>query len=242
MTADASAHPRANHDRGSFGYRLVRLLGGLLMRLLYRVRVSGQAFFPMHGPFILVVNHLHLLDPFAVAPNVPRQVVAMAAAKWRRYLIPRILLNMAGAIFVKRGAVDRQALRASLNVLKEGHILAIAPEGTRSETGTLQRAKAGVAYLALRANVPIVPMVFWGTEHLRDWKRLHRPTLHVVVGKPFRLVKPAGKMTAETLQELSDAVMIQMGQLLPESYRGVYAEQIAMMEQGRLQLDAVLPL
>jgi len=112
-------------------------------------------------------------------------------------------------------------------------VLAMAPEGTRSRNGAMQRAKPGIAYLALRTDAVIVPVAISGTERLRDWLRLKRPILRVVMGAPFRLPQPEGKPSAAELQHLADLVMIRLGLELPESYRGYYADQIAAVESGK---------
>lgn len=209
-------------------YGIMKCIISFLMRLVYRYRVVRSAPFPQEGPVIIVVNHLHLLDPGVIAPVIPRRVVTLAADKWRKRPLSRWFLRAAGSIFVRRGEVDRRALRACLQVLSDGGVLAIAPEGTRSEGIGLQRAKAGVAYLAARTGAQIVPIAHTGVEKLAEWKRLRRPTCRVVIGEAFRLPEVArGELNSEKLQEFADLIMIRVGLLLPEEYRGVYREQIA---------------
>ncbi|MBM3187163.1 MAG: 1-acyl-sn-glycerol-3-phosphate acyltransferase, partial [Chloroflexi bacterium] len=118
----------------------------------------------------------------------------------------------------------------------------IAPEGTRSRTGTMQRAKPGIAYLALRTNAVLVPVAHWGVEKLSDWKRLRRPTCRVVIGRPFRLPTIEGKPGTEELQALADLIMVEHGRLLPPEYRGVYADDIAAAEAGQSKGLAVIPV
>jgi 1-acyl-sn-glycerol-3-phosphate acyltransferase len=140
-------------------------------------------------------------------------------------------------IFVRRGEVDREALRASLGVLSSGGVLAVAPEGTRSQTGTLQLAKAGIIYLAQHTDAFILPVAIAGTEQLKGWLRLKRPTCRVVIGKPFKLPPVAGKLTPDQMQDWADQIMVRIGLLLPARYRGVYAERIAAVEAGRERLE-----
>lgn len=232
MTVSESARARRGSTRkaGSLVYWIVIWVCARLMRLVYRYELSGLENLPSTGPTVIVVNHLHLLDPIAVTPVIRRKVVALAADKWRRNPKTRWLLRMADAIFIRRGEVDRHALRSCLEVLGQGGVLGVAAEGTRSETGSLQRGKPGVAYLATRTNATIVPMAIWGTERLGDWARLRRPTCRVVIGRPFRLPQSSRRLTTEELQELTDQIMIRLGSLLPERYRGVYAERIAAIE------------
>ncbi len=204
----------------------------LLVRIIYRYRVRGRENLPKTGSAMLVVNHLHLLDPVVVAAGVGRQVVTLVAEKWRENRFVSLFFKGAGVIFVNRGEVDRRALRACQQVLEAGGMLAVAPEGTRSRKGVLQRAKPGVAYLATRTNALIVPVAFWGVEKLHEWKRLRRPTCHVVIGAPFRLPETEGRLSTDRLQELADLVMVRIGELMPESYRGFYAPLIHAAEGG----------
>lgn len=207
-------------------YRIMRRIIVILVRIVYRYRVHGHENIPANGSAMLVVNHLHFFDPAVVAAGVSRQIVTMAAEKWRELWPVRLFLQGAGVIFVRRGEVDRHALRACIEVLNSGGLLAVAPEGTRSRTGGLQRGKPGVAYLATRTHVPIVPIAFWGVEKVGSWKKLRRPICHMVIGRPFRLPEVTGRMNAEQLQAMTDLIMVEIGKLLPEEYRGVYKEQI----------------
>ena len=244
MTATASTRPspRPSWEANPVVYGLIKWILGTLMRLFYRYEATGMERFPRSGPVMIVTNHLHLFDPGAVVPVVPRQIVTLAAAKWRKNVLVRALLRSTGVIFVRRGEVDRTALRACLQVLRNGGVLAIAPEGTRSLVGTLQRAKGGAAYLAVRTDVTVVPIAFWGTEQLHEWKCLKRPTCRVIVGQSFRLPKPSRKPSGAELQELADLVMVQIGLLLPARYRGVYAERIAATEAGESTGLSVIPV
>ncbi|MBC7236960.1 MAG: 1-acyl-sn-glycerol-3-phosphate acyltransferase, partial [Chloroflexi bacterium] len=229
MTATSSTRGRLrpSYKTSPVVYAVMRWIIGRLMHVLYRYEIQGQENFPPHGAVIVAVNHLHILDPAAVAPAVSRQIVTLAADKWQHNFLINLFLRLAGSIFVQRGEVDRKALRACFEVLENGGVLAIAPEGTRSKTGRLQRAKPGVAYLATRTDAVIVPVAFWGVEKLRQWLKLRRPRCQVIIGKPFRLLVPKGKLSTDDLQELADVVAVQIGRLLPEEYRGIYAERIA---------------
>jgi 1-acyl-sn-glycerol-3-phosphate acyltransferase len=213
-------------------YRLMQWTIALLVRIIYRYRVYGGEDFPETGGAMLVINHLHFLDPAAVAGAVSRQIVTLAAEKWEANWFTRVFFRGAGVIFVNRGEVDRRALRACQQVLDAGGMLAVAPEGTRSPHRVLQRGKPGVAYLAVRTNALIVPVAVWGVEKLREWKRLRRPTCHLVIGRPFRLPPVEGRVTTEKLQELADLVMIRIGEMLPESYHGFYAPHIQAIKEG----------
>ena len=241
MGATASGERlRAGYEIPSWQYRLIRTTTAGIMRLLYRWKVTHIGAVPADGPVIVVVNHLHLLDPFAVAPRTDRQIVTMVAGKWRENWLMRTFLDSIGVIYVRRGEVDRQALRDSQQLLNKGKVLAIAPEGTRSRVGSLQEAKAGTSYLVMRTGATVVPIVCWGIERLKEWRPWKRPLVNVVVGKPFRLPQPEGRLRSEQLGQLTELLMIQIGRLIPESYRGVYAERIAAYEAGdRPELDVI---
>ncbi|MHB1318404.1 MAG: lysophospholipid acyltransferase family protein [Anaerolineae bacterium] len=221
MSPGTARIPYASHP---LVYGLVRYSVAFLMRMLYRFRVTGLENVPREGPTIFAMNHLHLFDPAAAGAAIPRQVVVMAADKWADHWFVRLFLKGAGTIYVRRGEVDRDALRACLQVLNAGGAMALAPEGTRSRTGALQRGKPGIAYLATRTHAVIVPVACWGVERFRDWKRLRRPSCTVSIGAPFRLEESPVRPTTARLQEYADQVMIRIATLLPEGYRGVYAE------------------
>lgn len=244
LTASATAKTaRAAYHADPRMYRFLKWVITRLMNLLYRYRVTGSENVPRSGAVILAVNHLHLFDPLASAPAVPRQVITLAAAKWEGNSIAGWFLRSAGSIFVRRGEVDRKALRACLEVLGKGEALAIAPEGTRSKTHSLQQAKPGIAYLATRLDVPIVPVSVWGVERLGEWRRLRRPECRVVIGQPFRLPRTDGKPSTDDLQHYADLVMLRIAQALPPAYRGVYAERLAAIEAGEShELDALRPV
>ena len=205
-------------------YRIARAVIGFLLRLLTRLEVTGVENVPREGPFIMAMNHLHWLDPPLAMVVIPRQMAVFAAEKWeRRWPVGWLLKNVGNAIFVRRGEVDRKALRAALSLLESGKVLGLAPEGTRSRTGALQKGKDGVAYLAMRTGVPIVPLAAWGQEAtFRELKRGRRARIRIVIGPPFRLTGGSRDTRAEGLNVATDRIMRTIAGMLPEEYRGVY--------------------
>jgi 1-acyl-sn-glycerol-3-phosphate acyltransferase len=240
VRSKAKRVPRPSDCASPVIYRLIRWAFARLMHLFYRYQVRGQENIPAEGPVILAVNHLHLSDPAAVMPAFSRMVVTLAAEKWENNLAVGSLLRGAGVIFVQRGEVDRQALRSCLRVLQEGRVLAVAPEGTRSKTGAMQRAKPGIAYLAMRSGAPILPVAIAGTEKFGKWHGLRRPVCRVTIGQPFYLPQVEGKPTTEQLQEMADLIMLRLGLYLSPNYRGVYATEIASIEAGQSNRLSVL--
>jgi len=191
--------------------------------LLLRLKVEGVENIPPAGPVILMINHVSFLDPFVVAASMPRLVTAMSKAE--NFAIPfwGWVFKLYGAIPVRRGEVDRKALKGALEVLKTDTILLVAPEGTRSRTGALQTAHDGMAYIAQRSGATIVPVAITGAPEFRRYiKRLRRTPVHIQVGKPFSLRTHARKIERETLRAMTTEAMYQLAAVLPPEYRGVY--------------------
>ncbi len=205
-------------------WRLVKLMK-VLYNLAGEVEIVGAEKIPREGGVIIAVNHLSRLDTPLVALASPRKLTPFGAAKYRSWPIFRQLMEAANVIWVHRGEFDRESLQKALAVLRLGGALGIAPEGTRSPTRALQRGKEGVAYLASRAGVPIVPAGLTGTERLKDdLGHLRRMHMRIVFGDPFRL--PEGRLRGEALTEATDLIMRRIAALLPPEYRGVYAEEV----------------
>ncbi|HIE39561.1 MAG TPA: 1-acyl-sn-glycerol-3-phosphate acyltransferase [Anaerolineales bacterium] len=196
----------------------------LILPLLIRLEVVGKENLPQEGPYILVINHLSVFDPPVLLVVCPHKIRAFAAAKHRRNPLYAPLLMMADSIWVRRGEVDRQALREALETLRRREVLGMAPEGTRARgVYALQKGKTGAAYLATRADVPIVPVGLTGTEKVKEnFPRLRRTTVRVVIGEPFRLPE-SGRVRGPKLDEYTELIMRRIAALLPEAYRGVYA-------------------
>lgn len=204
-------------------YRILRSLIRLLLNLVASVEYIGLENFPA-PPYILVTNHLAVFDLPLLMVACPHPVHPMVADKHKRNPFYAALLSIARPVWVKRGEVDRRALRGSLAVLEQGGVLGIAPEGTRARgVYVLRKGKAGVAYLATRADALIVPVGVSGSEQIkRCLPRLRRARVRVVVGQPFRLPE-SGYIRGEKLDEYTDFIMRRLAELLPEEYRGVYA-------------------
>jgi 1-acyl-sn-glycerol-3-phosphate acyltransferase len=208
----------------------LRWFSGFVLRLISRVEIEGIEHFPRRGPIIVVVNHLHWLDvplSVAVVPRVPGPETLMAAEKWHKG-IPGWILEKAGVVFVRRGKPDRKALRRSMEVLEAGGLLGVAPEGTRSRSGKLQRGKAGTAYIAYKTGSPIIPVGIWGQEKVFPaLRRLRRETIHVRFGQVFTLPRVPGKVSSRDLDAYADMIMERIAELLPPEYRGEYGGRLS---------------
>lgn len=204
----------------------------LLMKLLLRVEVHHQSGLPEKGPLIIAANHFHLLDPALVAAGVPYEyVTVLVARKWEQIWPVNWIVKSFGGVFVRRGEFDRGALEKCMTALRQGGIVGLAPEGTRSRSGVLQRGKPGVAYMAVKANAPILPVGISGQDRIAaDWKRLRRPHIVVRVGEPILLEPVQGRHKGEQLQARSDEVMCHIADLIREDLRGVYSDSTYLAE------------
>jgi 1-acyl-sn-glycerol-3-phosphate acyltransferase len=157
----------------------------------------------------------------------------MVAEKWNEIALFRWLGKHFNFIFIDRFNPDIKALRKVIELMKEDNILVIAPEGTRSPTGALIEAKPGVSYLATKLNRPIVPVALTGTEDqvlFGNIKRLKRTHMTITAGPAFTLPSLPKENRDEVLKEYTDEIMCHIAALLPEKYRGVYAEHPRLME------------
>ena len=203
--------------------KLINALLHLCYFLLLRLEVSGKENVPPSGPLILMINHVDALDPFLVVGTFPRPVTPMS--KVEVFDIPLIgfLTEAYGTIPIQRGQGDSRALRRSLQVLQEGGVLLISPEGTRSPTYSLQQGKEGMAFLATRTNASIIPVAITGTEQRRRyWRRLRRVPVRILIGKPFLLDPGEERPKRPILRAMTDEAMYQLAATLPPEYRGIY--------------------
>jgi 1-acyl-sn-glycerol-3-phosphate acyltransferase len=197
-----------------------------LIRILCRVDDRELAKIPARGPLILVANHVNFLDvPLIITHLQPRPVTGWAKVETWDNLAFRFLFNLWGGIPIRRGELDLTAFHKALNVLNAGKILAVAPEGTRSGDGHLQKGYPGVVLLALRSGAPLMPVVYYGGESF--WSNLHRlarTNFHIMVGNPFTLDAHGQALSRDVRQSMTDEIMYQMAALLPPAYRGWYAD------------------
>jgi 1-acyl-sn-glycerol-3-phosphate acyltransferase len=217
-------------------YRVLHGFIGFLLRLLSRLEVEGLERIPDRGPYLLVTNHLHWLDAPMLMAVFPHRAYVFAADKWARNPFLGPLFRSLDAIFVQRGEVDRQALRKALAVLKGGGVLGLAPEGTRSKTGSMQRGRSGAAFMAFRAGVKLVPAVTWGQKEMfPSLRRFRRAKIHVVFGPPFEPPAVEGKIGAAEVHQFTEEIMYRLAAMLPSAYRGEYAD----VNQQRPELVAL---
>ena len=212
--------------------KLLRSIVRFLFKYFSRLQVIGLENLPAEGSYILAVNHLGRLDAPLVFSLIERErVTALVADKYLNRPFFRWIVNQVNGIWINREEADIQALKAARDYLKSGGVLGIAPEGTRSPTGCLQEAKTGVAYLADKADVLVIPVGVSGTQKaIAELVHFRRPAIRVVFGKPVKLPHIQRSNRAEDLQRNSDEIMCQIALLLPADYRGVYKDHPRLRE------------
>ena len=197
-----------------------------MLFLLTRYRVVGKENVPKQGPLIIVSNHLSNIDPPLLSTSFPRRIVFMAKEELFRHPILGPFSRGWRAFPINRDKLDREALRQADDVLRQGLVLGLFPEGTRSTTAKLQQGYTGTALVALRGGCPIVPVGITGGECFNKLSFVfHRPRVTVNIGKPFILPAHSGRMTKEQLAPATDMIMHKIAELLPEDYRGQYANR-----------------
>ncbi|MFC1981963.1 lysophospholipid acyltransferase family protein [Chloroflexota bacterium] len=210
----------------SWFYYFVRQVVRVLLLLLTRWQVKGRENVPHQGSLLVVVNHLSLADPPMIGVSLGRETVFMAKEELFRSRFSRYFISSCGAFPVRRGRLDREALRQAERILAEGLALIMFPEATRSKDAQLQPAFSGSALMALRSGAPVLPVGITGTEKIRGitwW--LRRPQLTVNIGTPFYLPAVKGKLSRKELADLTTFIMGRIAELLPVEYRGNYAGQ-----------------
>jgi len=197
----------------------------ILFKILLKLEIVGLKNVPPEGPLILAITHTNFLDPALAGGVMPRELVIMSKVENFRHPFLGIIVRLYGAFPVRRGEVDRQAIRRSLEVLAGGQALLMAPEGTRSGDGRLQKGHDGMTLIALRAAAPILPMAITGGEHFwTNLSKLRRTPVKIVIGKVFRFSSARRRVGRTVMGKMTEEGMYQLASLLPPERRGVYSD------------------
>jgi 1-acyl-sn-glycerol-3-phosphate acyltransferase len=206
---------------------VIRWLIRLIFHLIARVEVRGYENLPKEGSFVITTNHLGMVDvPIAFYALDRWDMFVMIGEKWQNVGLFRWVGKYFNFVFIDRFNPDIKTLRRVISLMQENNILVIAPEGTRSRTGALIEAKPGASYLATKLNRPIVPVGITGTEDqalLANLKKLRRGYITVTAGPAFTLPPLPRENRDAALKQYTDEIMCHIAALLPEKYRGVYA-------------------
>ena len=213
---------------------IIRWLIRRLFNVIARVEVKGYEYLPQEGSFVIATNHLGIVDvPIAYYALDRWDMFVLIGEKWQNVGLFRWVGKYFNFLFIDRFNPDIKSLRKAIALMEEDNILVIAPEGTRSRTGSLIEAKPGVSYLAARLNRPILPVALTGTEDsalFANLKKLRRTHITVTAGPTFTLPSLPRENRDEALKRYTDEIMCRIAVLLPEKYRGVYADHPRLKE------------
>jgi 1-acyl-sn-glycerol-3-phosphate acyltransferase len=211
-------------------YLLARFVLRPLFFLAFRPTVTGRENVPLTGPVILASNHLSFIDSIAIPLVAPRKVGYLAKAEYWQGSgftgwLQRALFTALGALPVERGThrAAQAALDTALGVLQTGGAFGIYPEGTRSRDGRLHRGKTGVAWLALTADCPVVPVAVRGTDRVQpigaSWPRPHR--VAITFGQPLTFPEQRGQAGRNPARRVvTDRVMEAIAELSGQEKAG----------------------
>jgi 1-acyl-sn-glycerol-3-phosphate acyltransferase len=199
-----------------------------LFHILGRVKIEGREHVPLGRPYVAAINHVSIFDPPFAAAFWPEALEIIGAVDVFARPGQGQLLRLYGVTPVHRGEYDRALLEWVTRVLKSGRPLLIAPEGGRSHVTAMRRALPGIGYMVEAARVPVIPVGLVGTTD-DFWQRARRgekPILEMRIGRPITLppIEEKGAARHEARQRNADLVMRHIAGLLPQDYRGVYAE------------------
>jgi len=218
---------------GGMKFRTLRSIVRFFMKIIADIELHGIEKLPK-GNVIVAANHLGRLDTAVLLCVIDREDIIMPIAeKYKNHPIFGAIGRAANGIWLNRFEADYAALRQILARMEQGGMLVIAPEGTRSKTEALQEAKLGVAFLASKSGYPVLPVAVTGTEDrsiVENLKRFRRSKIVVRGGDLFTVEVPKGKGREQAMREATDEIMCRIGALLPEKYRGVYADHPRLKE------------
>lgn len=212
----------------------LRWLIRFIFSLIAHVEVNGYEHLPKEGNCVVATNHIGFADvPIGLYALNRWDMFVMIGEKWEKVGLFRWASQYFNLIFVDRFNPDIKTLRKVISLMEKNNILVIAPEGTRSHTGSLIEAKLGVSYLAAKLNRPIVPVGITGTEDqviLANLKRLRRSHITVTAGPAFTLPPLPRENRDQNLKQYTDEIMCRIAAILPEKHRGVYANHPRLKE------------
>lgn len=181
------------------------------LKVFFRFKIIGIENIPATGGVIIAANHISLWDPPVVGAALKRPIHFMA--KEELFVGPLgWIIKIMKAFPVKRGAADRAAIRNAINLLKDGEILGLFPEGTRSKNGELGKPEAGIGMIVLKAGVPIIPAAIIGTNQVgKGWSW---PQFVLKYGKPIMISDE--KADRESMENVGQLIMQEISCLLKE--------------------------
>ena len=200
--------------RPPLAYQVVAGLSWPVLYGLFRLRARGRENLPANGGYVLACNHVSSLDPWPLGlPLWPRRWLRFMAKSELYWWPLRLVLNGAGAFKVRRGLGDREAIELALQLARDGHVVAMFPEGTRRAKGLVKkhepRPRSGAARIALEAGVPLIPAAVAGTDRL-----LRLGPLRIAYGPPIEMDDlRVGDDLRSSSQEATERLMARIAEL-----------------------------
>jgi len=211
-------------------FQVARQVSWALLTVLARPRLVGAEIVPRHGSLLVVSNHASMMDTLVLAALFPRPIAYLGKRELFRWAFFAWGFRAAGVIPINRQGVDRRALELGLDVLKREGSLVVFAEGTRSGSGILGPAKAGVGLLAARSRAAVLPVAIIGTEGLHDWRRwFTRPVIELRCG---RVIEPVATVPPDGYQGLADRYLRAVAELLPAWRRGPRYDSLPVDESA----------
>ena len=185
------------------------------------------------GPLILYSNHTGSLEvPLVFTLLQPRPITGVAKIETWDNAFMGWLFDLWQVIPIRRGDADMDAMRQSLEHLKDGKILGISPEGTRNKSGRLLKGHPGIVTLALKSGAPLLPIAHWGGEKFKaNLKKFKRTEFNIRVGELITIQTGGQKIDKLNRQVIADELMYQLANLLPDEYRGEYSDPLKATKQ-----------
>ncbi len=232
-------------------YLFFRPMAWLIIHAMCDLHLQGRENLPRKGQNgVCTPNHLSQLDPMIAVIYTPRPIYVMVKAEYFSTPLLGGTVMLLGGFPVRRGEADRQAIKTALGAVKQGNLLCIFPEGTRSKSYTLQPGHPGAALIAATSDTLVWPVGIWGSENIARRHKLgflRRPRVELVIGKPYNLkeeaaafasthgLEPTNKRGREDLDLLSEVMMLKIAELLPPEYQGEFTpENVVTRYKARL--------
>ena len=217
---------------------------GPVLKTLFRPWVKGLDNVPSQGAAILASNHLSFSDSIFMPLMVPRPVVFLAKSEYFtgkgvKGRLTAAFFRLTNQLPMDRsgGAASARSLDAGMDVLKNGSLLGIYPEGTRSPDSRLYRGKVGVARLALQARVPVIPVAMIGTDKVQPiGKRMPNiRRIGMIFGEPLDFSRYYGMEDDRLIQRsVTDEIMYELMRLSGQEYVDEYAAVVKLRLAGKV--------
>jgi 1-acyl-sn-glycerol-3-phosphate acyltransferase len=183
--------------KGRPAYWVIRACLVVYLKLWHRLRIEGREHLPREGGVLIASNHQSFLDIPLLAVAAPRHVAFVARSTLASSRVVAFLMRASDSVFVRQNTADRAALEGMIAHLQDGDCVAVFPEGTRTNDGTLGDFRPGAAVAARRAGVPVVPFAISGAFEALPRGRLFPRPLRITV----RIGAPIAPGTEDALEQ-----------------------------------------